>query len=1258
MTKVSRIDVNNQDGETEEGLTEISLRPICTKKVLRVEIKKFPNILYDTGADFSIVNKSLLHNLNKNTRFSLTDFNKNIIDAPYVGDLFMNINGNEIKFRAVGVTNESMDPVISRASLKECNLIVNEQELSIKNAKDNSFVGNLKEREHSIYFPGNWVVPPNNISVRTAKSKEKFNLDHIHVLLGHVNVKDLQRSFKSGCLVGINYDDIDWSNVNSFGCVTCMQGKSRYKNHIIGSRAIAQQYYEVGEYFHSDLFGSVSNIKKGYYHSFISFTDEKSKFKFVYGLKSKSAEAILKVLKVFVPYVEKHLGKSIKYIQTDNGLEYKNRLVMEYLRKFGIKLLNNTAGDSRGNGVAERLNLTLLNDARTLMGNTNLPRHLWFYAVLFSCYVRNGIIAASNDTGCSPRELMSIPKLNVAKILPFGSHVILHHPTHDKIEKRGLDAYVLAPSESSFGYLVWVPSLMRIVDSSSISLCKSPFNSGECQENVIDEFIDELISKDDSLDSNRVEPLSSQTNESHNESAEVIPATDQDSSEQIIPIITDYSREDSHEEYQGNEYDGDTETTSEEALDVDEANTESSVRTDSVTDTEEYVPSDGIDVAVGRPQTTVNKNEKEVDDVDIKSNEVNEHANTESVSDSNSKSDSDSKSKSDSDSDSDSASNSENESSDSPRVIDSTNWVVQTNNKKRKMTTEEIFASIQEDPSMVTARKRLKIRLAKILAVMESARNNSADVKHIRNETLYLHEVYRLSDPNIKNQYLMAMQKEIEVLEGSNTWDSGEPIPVDSVDQSKIVPLLILFNVKRSGKYKCRICARGDVQDATTYEDSLSSSNLAQDGLMFLLNMVLTNSWHLGQLDIQGAYLNAPINTELYVKAPKVYGYKNMLFKLRKSLYGLRQSGYLWNQEISSFLIQIGFQEIEFWPSLYQKNYDGVEGIKHTILLGLFVDDMVVVSSKECDFKELVAMLNTRYTVKTVNDGGEPIYDILGLEIEYKVGSHLSMTMGKSLEEKLPKLGFNLSDKVTSLPLVYDFKLPEKLKIDSVDLAEKIQKCRKAVGLLNYVVGKYRPDINFVVNVLASYQLYPTEEIMKLLHKTINYLWGTRNHKLIWRYDDIIKGNFKIIVDASHGNREKFQSQYGYMVYMNNLLVGYKTGTTSIACMSSTEAETYVVNEASLKFEYWIPLLEEYYSEITKELYCDNQSAIKLCKADTFVKFRDKFHGIRAYRARQQMRNIGFDLKFVESKSNPADVLTKFAPHKDNIKLFMKNFEY
>ncbi|KAH3899520.1 uncharacterized protein SCDLUD_004966 [Saccharomycodes ludwigii] len=102
--------------------------------------------------------------------------------------------------------------------------------------------------------------------------------------------------------------------------------------------------------------------------------------------------------------------------------------------------------------------------------------------------------------------------------------------------------------------------------------------------------------------------------------------------------------------------------------------------------------------------------------------------------------------------------------------------------------------------------------------------------------------------------------------------------------------------------------------------------------------------------------------------------------------------------------IKIGFQEIELWPSLYQKNYDGVEGIKHTILLGLFVDDMVVVSSKECDFKELVAMLNTRYTVKTVNDGSEPIYDILGLEIEYKVGSHLSMTMGKSLEEKLPKL--------------------------------------------------------------------------------------------------------------------------------------------------------------------------------------------------------------------------------------------------------------
>ena len=70
--------------------------------------------------------------------------------------------------------------------------------------------------------------------------------------------------------------------------------------------------------------------------------------------------------------------------------------------------------------------------------------------------------------------------------------------------------------------------------------------------------------------------------------------------------------------------------------------------------------------------------------------------------------------------------------------------------------------------------------------------------------------------------------------------------------------------------------------------------------------------WNIQQLDIEAAYLNAPLNEEIYMTIPEGDpNYKNGFWKLNKALYGLKQAGRMWNITISNFLKNIGFTQLK-----------------------------------------------------------------------------------------------------------------------------------------------------------------------------------------------------------------------------------------------------------------------------------------------------------------------------------------------------------
>ncbi|GKC63185.1 putative ribonuclease H-like domain-containing protein [Tanacetum coccineum] len=136
-----------------------------------------------------------------------------------------------------------------------------------------------------------------------------------------------------------------------------------------------------------DLFGptSVKSINHASYCLVI--TDDCTRFSWVFFLATKDETS--GILQNFIRQIENQLNHRVKIIRSDNGTEFKNRDMLEFCGNKGIKQEYSNARTPQQNGVAERMNRTLIEAARTMLADSLLPTTFWAEAVSTACYIFN-----------------------------------------------------------------------------------------------------------------------------------------------------------------------------------------------------------------------------------------------------------------------------------------------------------------------------------------------------------------------------------------------------------------------------------------------------------------------------------------------------------------------------------------------------------------------------------------------------------------------------------------------------------------------------------------------------------------------------------------------------------------------------------------------------------------------------------------------------------------------------------------------------
>jgi hypothetical protein len=124
-------------------------------------------------------------------------------------------------------------------------------------------------------------------------------------------------------------------------------------------------------------------------------------------------------VKIFVRRAQKEFGLPIKKVRSDNGIEFKNTLVEEFLDEEGIKHEFSTPCTPQQNGVVEKKNHTLIDMARTMLDAYKTPDLFWCNAVNTSCQVINHLYLHKKLKKTS-YELLTDNKPKVSYFRVFG----------------------------------------------------------------------------------------------------------------------------------------------------------------------------------------------------------------------------------------------------------------------------------------------------------------------------------------------------------------------------------------------------------------------------------------------------------------------------------------------------------------------------------------------------------------------------------------------------------------------------------------------------------------------------------------------------------------------------------------------------------------------------------------------------------------------------------------------------------------------
>lgn len=912
-----------------------------------------------------------------------------------------------------------------------------------------------------------------------------------HKAMAHRNLMDIRSIERRGLRI---------SKCNcSDECESCIRGKMQRKS--FPKKATPTK--NVMDCVVSDICGPMQVESVGRRRYFITFIDIHSKYTEVKVLREKS-EAADSVIE-YIERMKTQVGKKPKVFRTDRGTEYLNAKLQGYLRKEGIKFQCTVGYAPEQNGVAERMNRTLVESVRTMLIDSGLPKRLWAEAVLTAAYTMNCIPGKNKER--SPYETVFNKKPTFAELHEFGCDVYVMIPYEkrrkldDKAEKMKFVGY----DSASKGYRL-MDKNFRIVVSREVHFLKSKQS-----------WKKEM--KDDT-------PGMKQCGE--------------------IIVNLEHGFEDGVQEYEEYHYDHFQEE-EDDLMEGHDGNVEEEMQHDI-----EHVQDDEVQ-------------EEMADD-----------------------------------------------------------YVQDENDHYDNI--EEEHMEVQDEPQQeVPVRRSERMNAGRL-----PERFNDYMLYEVRNDSEMFEP--RTYDEAIKckfaEEWINAMKEEINSIEENQTWNLVELPTGRKAIGSKWVFKLKLDEKGNIIRRKARLVAQGFSQKYGVDYDEVFAPVVRGSTFRLLLSVSGVQGYKVKHYDIKTAFLNGNLDEDIYMKQPKGFENGQKVYKLKKSLYGLKQAARVWNQTLHKELIKNGCKQGEVDKCLYILNRNN-----EIVYLLVHVDDMLVAYNSENLMNGLMELVGKAFEMK---DLGE-VKSFLEIDVEKNVNGHYMISQPRYIEKVLKESGLK-DAKESKHPLDTGYW---KLS-DEDNMLDSNEVYRKLIGMLLYLSTNTRPDIAAAVSILSQRVSSPRQVDINEVKRVIRYLKGTKELKLSLSSDDAGEVLFGYSDANWAEDRVDRKSNSGYLCKVNGGTISWSCRKQDIVSLSSTEAEFVALSETCKEINWLRRISKEMKINLPKatKILTDSQSAMSMINNQKFSN-RTKHIDTKYHFIRDKVMTKEVELEYVSTEKNVADMLTK-----------------
>jgi hypothetical protein len=481
--------------------------------------------------------------------------------------------------------------------------------------------------------------------------------------------------------------------------------------------------------------------------------------------------------------------------------------------------------------------------------------------------------------------------------------------------------------------------------------------------------------------------------------------------------------------------------------------------------------------------------------------------------------------------------------------------------------------------------------------------------------------------------------------------DSGAIELVPRPTNKNVVSAKWVFRRKRKNgkvvRWRSRLVCRGFAQQEGKDFDpaELYAPTMRSKSLNVLLHIAARDGMKIKQYDISKAFVHASLEEEVYMEQPALFvvkGKEDYVYRLRNALYGLKQSPRAFGKHLAACMKRSGFEPVDSDECMWVAN----RGKPNAVYALYHVDDILMASMDEGERDRKFMELRDKQGLSMRDEGIADVF--LSIRFVYGDDGSISLSQEHYIEDIAARFGA-VSEKRVECP-----GLPNSTKLSKGDCPVNDQEALAAsavpfpslIGCLIYAV-KTRPDVAFAVSDLAQFMSNWGVKHYEQAMRVLRYLYYTKDQVLRFR-----KGSGENVLrcyadanygDSRDGSDNKWKSQGGYLIYIDENLMFWSSKRHRCVTLSSMEAEYVEATKAGQEVLWFRRLLSDLGmpQQGPTVIYEDNSAAISFSKNHT-CHDRSKHIDIRHHWLKQMVEDKLVRLVPIATECQIADVLTKY----------------